>query len=176
MHPSAAQSFAATGFVKQMREYGYEEGETVTYLYDGPAGANLRERAQELIASGATLIYSATTPATKAALNAARGTDTIVIFGPVNDPVDAGFVDNLRTPGGQATGVTLAPSTAKRLAWFAQFSPDVHRILVPFNPNDNSATTSLARLEAHAAALGLVIVAEAVSTPDEVLALFADLP
>ncbi len=28
LHPSAAQSSAATGFVVQMREYGYEEGET----------------------------------------------------------------------------------------------------------------------------------------------------
>lgn len=176
LHPGTEQTSAASGFVEQMRDYGYEEGSTVTYLYDGPAGANLTDRAQELVTSGATLIYSASTPATKAALNAARGTDTIVIFGPVNDPVGAGFVDNLRTPGRSTTGVTLTPSTAKRLAWFAQFSPSVQRILVPFNPNDKSATTSLARLETHAAALGLVIVAEAVSSPDEVLALFADLP
>lgn len=178
LHPGAGQKPAAMGFMSQMRDYGYEDGATITYLYDGAAGQGkaLTTRAQALVAGGAAVIYSASTPATKAALTAAQGTDTIVVFGPVNDPVAAGFVETLRAPGGKATGVTLAATSAKRLSLFKDFDPSLARILVPFNPDDTSATTSLARIEPHAVSLGLEIMAHPVNDPAEVLALLEDLP
>ena len=178
LHPSAVHTPAVSGFIEQMREYGFEEGSSVVYMYDGPVGSgkNLVDRAQELVASGATLIYSASTPATKTALEAVRGTDVKVVFGPVNDPVGAKIVESLRRPGGAVTGVTLAPSTARRLAWFKEFDPSVSRVLAPFNPDDQSSTTSLARAESAAVSLGLEIVPHEVRNPDEVRALFGSMP
>ena len=82
LHTSAVHTPAVSGFVEQMQEYGFEDGATVTYLYDGPVGSgkNLNDRAQELVRYGATLIYAASTPATKAALSAASGTNVKVVL------------------------------------------------------------------------------------------------
>ncbi|MBO6777307.1 MAG: ABC transporter substrate-binding protein [Marinibacterium sp.] len=178
LHPSKVHSPAVTGFKEQMQEYGYVEGSTVTYLYDGPAGSGkeLSHRAKELVEQGATLKFTASTPATKTALAAAEGTDIQIIFGPVNDPVGAGIVDSLRRPGGNATGVTLAPSTARRLAWFKEIDSTATRILVPYNPRDRSSMTSFSRVNAASASLGLKIIASEVENLDDVRALFSALP
>lgn len=178
LHPTKVHNAAVAGFKEALREYGYEEGKTVTYLYEGPVGSGKRlaERAREIVASGANVIYTASTPATKAALKAAHGTEIVVVFGPVNDPVGTDIVESLRRPGRPVTGVTLAPSTAKRLAWFREFSPTVERILVPFNPEDGSSTSSLRRIEAGAKSLGIDLETRIVRNPDEVSALFRTLP
>lgn len=178
LHPTKVHRPAVMGFIDALKEYGYEEGRSIVYHYEGPAGvgASLIERAKELRALHPDVIYTASTPATKAALEATRGTDIVVVFGPVNDPVGAGFVESLRRPRRPVTGVTLAPSTAKRLGWFTVFSPDIRHVLIPYNPEDKSSTSSLRRLEVAASSLGLDLEPRIVRTTEEVRVLFRALP
>ena len=122
------------------------------------------------------IIFSSSAPATKAARDAVAGTDVAVVFGPVNDPVGANIVDSLNMPGGQITGVTLPRNTAQRFAWFKEFMPDINRVLIPFNPNDPSSTTSLNRVKSSLDEVGITIVEHPVRDVAGLRALLQDLP
>ena len=64
------------GFKKGMTELGYIEGRNIRYVYEGPTTKmdKLAAAVQTLLAAGADLILSITTPATIAAKQATAGT------------------------------------------------------------------------------------------------------
>jgi ABC-type uncharacterized transport system substrate-binding protein len=121
---------AVAGFKEGMAELGYVEGENVTYIYEGATNSidTLDSVAQGLVEADVDLILSITTPATQAAQWATAGTEILVVFVPVTDPVGAGIVDSLRNPGGNITGVTFGTQEGRRLEWLIQM---VLRQLLP---------------------------------------------
>jgi putative ABC transport system substrate-binding protein len=165
------------GFKAGMAELGYVEGENVTYVYEGPTGSvdKLDAAAQQLVAADVDLILSMTTPATQAAKRATDGTDIPVVFVPVTDPVAAGLVQSLRLPGGNLTGITTGGSEEKRLQWQAELVPNLKKVYVPYNP-DSSSKVSLAITQAAADKLGIELVLQVATTPDEVTAAIQAMP
>lgn len=97
-----------TGFQAGLADLGYIEGDTVTYLYGGAAGeiAELDAAAEDLVTAGVDLILAIGTPASQAALRATGATESPIpiVFAAVFDPVLAGLVRSLDTPGGNLTG------------------------------------------------------------------------
>lgn len=51
-----------------------------------------------------------------------------VVFAPVNDPVDAGIVANLRRPGGNITGIRRPTGDGLRLQWLKRIVPAVRNV------------------------------------------------
>ncbi len=120
------------GFKEGMTELGYVEGENVTYLYEG-ATVDMDELdsvAQGLAAANVDLILSITTPATQAAQRATADNNIPVVFVPVTDPVGAGLVDSLKSPGGNITGVTFGIQEGRRLEWLIQVAPAIEQVSV----------------------------------------------
>ena len=167
------------GFKARMAELGYQEGQNITYIYQGPASsiAALDPIARELVAARVNLILALSTPATQATQRATAGTTLPVVFAPVTDPVAAGIVADLRRPGANITGVALGTdSEARRLEWLLKLTPHVRRIYVPYNPDDASARSSLAAIRAAAPKLNAELQTREARNTTEITAAIAGIP
>jgi putative tryptophan/tyrosine transport system substrate-binding protein len=166
------------GFKKSMTEFGYAEGENITYLYEGATNSikTLDAVAQGLVEANVDLILSVTTPATQAAQRATAGTDIPVVFVPVTDPVAAGLVKSLRQPGGNMTGVTFVLQEGRRLEWLVHIASSIEKIYIPYNPDDRSAALALEMASVTAAELGIELITREARTPEEVIAAIEQIP
>jgi len=158
MHTIGVANLAAAfepmldGFKAGMEAEGFVEGENVTYLYDGPA-ANPDELVQvleKLKSEKVDLVLSFGTTATLRAKQVMEGTDTPIVFGPVTDPIASGIVTDLQKPGGNITGIRTGNPTPKRLEWLMAIAPDIKRLYVFSQPQDNSSVQALDALTAAA--------------------------
>jgi putative ABC transport system substrate-binding protein len=164
-------------FKEGMAELGYVEDENVTYIYEGEVGVDkLDAVAQGLVAADVDLILSLTTPATKAAQKATADTDIPVVFIAVTDPVGAGIVDNLTSPGGNATGITYTSQEGRRLEWLTQVDPTIEQIYIVYNPEDQSPVLALESVSETAKQLGIELITREASTPEEAAAAFENIP
>jgi putative ABC transport system substrate-binding protein len=178
-------SFAAVfepvveGFKAGMAERGYVEGENVTYVYDGPAAdmQGLEADLQDMLSKHKfDLFLTAGTPATTLAKAQLEEKNIPIVFAPVNDPVGSGLVASLTSPGANLTGIRAPDSTGKALEWLVKIVPGVKRVFVPHNPNDNSSVQSVNSLQTAAAELGVELVIQEVSTPEEIAAVSTHFP
>jgi putative ABC transport system substrate-binding protein len=167
-----------TGFKEGMAELGYIEGENITYIYDGATVDldKLDAVAQGLVAAEVNLIFSVTTPATKAAKQATAGIDLPVVFGAVTDPVGAGVVNSLRQPGGNITGVTFGVQEARRMEWLVRIAPAIKKIYIPYNPEDQSPVLALAAVRPIALKLGVELITREIRNPEELKAAIENIP
>jgi putative ABC transport system substrate-binding protein len=166
------------GFKEGMTELGYVEGENITYIYEGATDSidKLGPVAQGLVATDVDLILSITTPATQAAQQATADNDIPVVFVPVTDPVGAGIVDSLRSPGGNITGITFGIQEVRRLEWLIQVVPTIEQIYVPYNPEDRSAVLALETVSEAATALGVELITHKVRNLEEIAAAIDNIP
>lgn len=149
------------GFRAAMRNLGYQEGKQVTYLDAPPAGSveKLENIIRGHLDNKPDLIFVSSTPATLAVkrLTEASGKPP-VIFAPVNDPLAAGIVTDLKHPGGHITGIRLPLGDDLRLQWLTRIAPQAKRIFLPYSADDRSALKSVEQVTAAAAKLGLQLV------------------
>jgi len=166
------------GFRLGLRELGYGEGEQVVFDRAEPAGSikRLEPVIREKLARAPDLLVVSSTPATQAAMRLTAESKLPVIFAPVNDPIAAGIVASLAKPGGNLTGVRLAPGDAMRLWWLHELAPQVRRVLVPYTPGDRSAQGTLEQIRPLAGRLGLDLVERPLSDAGEVDRLVQALP
>jgi putative ABC transport system substrate-binding protein len=164
-------------FKEGMAKLGYIEGENITYIYEGVVGMDqLDAVAQDLVAADVDLIFSLTTPATKAAQKATAGTDIPVVFIPVTDPVGAGIVKSLTQPGGNITGITYSLQEGRRLEWLMQVVPTIEQIYIVYNPGDQSPVLALETVSETAKQLGVELVTRQAGTAEEAAAAFENIP
>jgi putative ABC transport system substrate-binding protein len=105
-HP--ALDVAREGFIDQMADEGYVEGENVEYILRNAEGdiSVAATIADYFVSENVDLIFSIATDCTQAAAAAVEGTDIPVVFAAVTDPVAAGVADSWEIPGGQVTGAS----------------------------------------------------------------------
>jgi putative tryptophan/tyrosine transport system substrate-binding protein len=143
-------------FRQGLRDFGYIVGESlfVEYRHAGKMPGELDAYAGELIALKVDAIVTASSQATRAALNQTR---TIPIVMMSTNPVGLGFVASLAKPGGNVTGVSLlGPEVSgKRLQLLKQAIVGITRVAVLWNPDDPAAHFSVEESQTAAAALGL---------------------
>jgi putative ABC transport system substrate-binding protein len=163
------------GFKAGMAAAGYREGHDVIYLSKGPAVTvdRLEGIIREHLAQKPDLFMVSSTPATQQVKRLTEGLAIPVVFAPVNDPLGAGIVADLRHPGGHITGVRLPAGDDVRLKWLTEIAPSARRVLVPYTPGDKSARTSLDTALAVAPALGVTILEQPVPGDADIAALLA---
>jgi hypothetical protein len=93
-------------FRARLREFGWVEGENAAFIARFSQGARgrLPALAAELVRLAPDVIATASTPATRTAMEA---TSTIPIVFITGNPLSAGLVSNLARPGGNATGQSI---------------------------------------------------------------------
>lgn len=127
-----------TALEEGLKGLGYVDGRTISLEYRFPN--EIPERfvslAADLAALKVDILVAVTRPA---AVAAQRATSTIpIVFIVVPDPVGTGLVESLARPGGNITGLThiAVELTIKRLALFKEAFPELSRVALLVNAND----------------------------------------
>jgi putative tryptophan/tyrosine transport system substrate-binding protein len=121
-----------------LRDLGYMEGQNIAIEYRYADGK--RDRYPELLAELVRLkvdliLVAAGDPLIRAALRATKSIP-IIMTGGGADPVEAGLVDSLARPRGNATGVTNLTTDlgGKRLELLKEAVPKLARVAVLYDP------------------------------------------
>ena len=128
--PMAPRQFQWDAFRARMRELGYVEGRNAQYEFRAPdkEGASYDALAADLVRLNVDVIVATAAIAIGAAK---RATQRIpIVMCPSADPVSEGFVESLRRPGGNVTGVAnlSEETTGKRLQLLREMLPKVARV------------------------------------------------
>ncbi len=165
------------GFRSELTSQGYEEGENLTYIYNGPTAADqIEEVALSFLEINVDLIFSIGTPATQALQEIFQDMDIPIVFGPMTDPVGAGVVEDLSHPSGNITGVMFGAQGGRGFQFLIQLIGEGKTVLIPFNPEDDSSSSEIAIIEALALEIDTTLVLVEVLDDDDVLVLINDLP
>ena len=145
-------------FVQGLQETGWTVGRNITMDVRWAAAdvESMRRFAKELVAQKPDLIFTSSTPATGAMVQA---TQTIpVVFVLVADPVASGYVASMPRPGGNVTGFTPIVSSlgGKWVELLKEIAPRTARVTFLFNPAAATFIDSyLTPFKAAAAAFGV---------------------
>jgi putative ABC transport system substrate-binding protein len=161
---SARNDYAwLSAFRKGMAESGRIEGRD--YVIDARFADGVRDllptRAAELIAAKPDVLL---TPGDGTLPTVLSQTKAIpIVFATASDPVGLRFVQSLRRPGGNATGLSTQASDLgiKRLQILRDAFPQIVNVAVLFEPGHSSGRAQLAELEKGALELKLRITAVA---------------
>jgi putative ABC transport system substrate-binding protein len=154
---------------KALQKLGYVQGQNliVERRYASGKLDRLPSMAKELVQVSADVILAIGLPAIQAAKDASA-TTPIVFYGNF-DPIANGLVRNLARPGGNVTGILIAPEgtlAAKKLELLTETVPQAKRIamLVPDDPT--STTVQIQEAQNAATALRVTLNAVAVRGGD----------
>jgi putative tryptophan/tyrosine transport system substrate-binding protein len=129
---------AREAFRQRLRELGYVDDDSLTFVERYAEGRleSLAALAAELVQLEVDIMVAIGHAAVRASQQATRTIPIVMLIG--GDPVSAGLVASLARPGGNLTGVTaLSPKlSAQRLAFLKEAVPQVTRMAVLFNPDD----------------------------------------
>jgi putative tryptophan/tyrosine transport system substrate-binding protein len=144
-----------------LRELGYIEGQNIAIEYRYAEGEQDRNRqlAAELVRLKVDLILvSAGDPSIRAAKNATK-TIPIVMMGASIDPIEAGYVRSLASPGGNVTGLSLFTTElgGKRLELLKEAVPKLSRVAVLYEAGNRNSILQLNEVQTAARALGLTV-------------------
>jgi hypothetical protein len=129
LDPGIPQHFEA--FRRGMRDLGYVEGNSISYIYRTAAGRAepVSRFASELVALKPDVIVTASAVPIRALKEA---TSTIPIVFVLADAITTGLVNNLAHPGENLTGLSFLNTelSAKRLELLLEMLPNIRRIAV----------------------------------------------
>jgi putative tryptophan/tyrosine transport system substrate-binding protein len=156
--PQAAPRIAA--FAQALGELGWAVGRNVQLDYRWGAGdiERYRKYAAELIALAPDVVMGVGVLIAQSLLQASRSVP--IVFVSVTDPVNAGIVQTLARPGGNATGfLTLEYGmSTKWLELLKDVSPRLSRVGVMRNPINPSGAGQLGALQAAAPAFAVEMI------------------
>lgn len=133
LRPNAAGpgEFQSLGIPAALKRLGWVEGQNLTIerRWAGAGVATLPHLARELVQLHCDALLTVGQTATRAARDA-TGSTPIVLFGNF-DPLRAGLVDSLARPGGNITGVVIAPDgtlAGKKVELLKEAVPEAARV------------------------------------------------
>jgi ABC-type uncharacterized transport system substrate-binding protein len=157
-----------TSFAETLGRLGWVEGKTLSIDYRFAAGdsALFKRYAAELVNFNPDAILASTPPAVMALREQTR---TIpIVFVLIIDPVEQGFVQSLARPGGNITGLDqIAPELGGRLELLKETVPKLSRVVVLWNPQNQTSTRNWNELQDPARQLGLALHSLEVRNADE---------
>jgi putative tryptophan/tyrosine transport system substrate-binding protein len=163
-------------FCKGLSETGYVAGQNVTFAFREAKDnlALLPELARDLARHRVDVILAPGNGAAAAAAKAATATIPIV-FSNAGNPIGSGLVTSLSHPGGNITGVADfgIELSAKRLELLKLLVPAVSKVAFLVARKQPQAEREIANARGSAGSLGIDIVAEWVSTVENIDAAFA---
>ena len=173
-NPSPEDKEITLGIRKGMERFGYIEGKNTTYLLSEDSrtvGADIRDMA----AKNASLIFTVTTPATKAAQEAVERSKISVVFA-MYDPVESGVIKSLSAPGINVTGVQIRGSIPKAIEWLLQAVPRVKHLYVPTAYDTKAARQSIEDIRTASSMLKLRVTVSEVSSVEQLRASLSSIP
>ena len=159
--PPLQSDDTVNGIPDALRELGYVEGRNLVIerRYAGGKPERLPALARELVQARVDIIIAVSAPAVLAAREASSSVP-ILMYGNL-DPVALKIVASLARPGGNTTGVLIAPDgtlAGKRLELLRAAVPQVKRFAYLLPPSDAATRLQMDEAKRAAAALGIELV------------------
>jgi putative ABC transport system substrate-binding protein len=151
-------------FIAKMEEYGYVEGENITYLYvdlvDVPLEESQAEYERQIKAmvEGGVDAFVTETDTDAVNLRALVGDETPIIFARSDDPVATGAVADLVNPGGNITGTVTNRPHERRLQLLTEIKPSTKKVYYIISSYALGADATLEQVQVVADDLGVEIV------------------
>jgi ABC-type uncharacterized transport system substrate-binding protein len=166
------EEIAKSPLLTSLRSLGWIAGQNIVFEPRFAEGQTdrLPALAADLVRLKVDVIATLTNQETLAAKQATNSIPIVMLLGV--GPVEAGLVASLARPGGNVTGVTVAPiAGGKYLELLREALPNVARVGILSDPTF-PGHTPLQRLEADARRLGLTLVFIGAQQPEDVAAAF----
>ncbi len=146
-----------TGLLEGFRDLGYVDGRNIIleHRFPNEMPERFRTMTAELVALKVDVLVTVGTQTAPYARDATTSIPVVFIFVP--DPVGSNFVDSLRRPGRNMTGLSQfgADIVLKRLQFLKDIIPGLSRVALLVNPNTEVASLYKRVTETAAAELGL---------------------
>ena len=164
------------GFAKRLSELGWTDGRNVTIEYRWAAGENQQmvEFAAEFVRRRVDVIVTSA----NGVRISRQATSTIpIVFAAFNDPVAAGMVESLARPGGNVTGLTVAPSdlASKRISLLREIIPKFRRLAAMANVAASGFSKEIEGIRTTASALNIEAKILELRTADDIAPALAKL-
>ncbi|HRX58754.1 MAG TPA: ABC transporter substrate-binding protein [Eubacteriales bacterium] len=124
--------------------------------------------AKNMAAKEYDMIIAIATPAAISAYAATANTDIPVIFSAVSDPLAAGLVDDMTTPGGNCTGTSDVLDLSAQLEMIRAFQPDAVNLGVLYTTSEANSVSQLKTLNELAPEYGFTVVSQGVQTAADI--------
>lgn len=148
------------GFLRGLREHGYEAGNNIIIEYRSADGdrEKLTFLAEELVELKVDVIVAPAGPPLLAARDATRTIPIVMMFSA--DPVTAGLVQSLARPGGNVTGVSMqnVELAEKRLELLKEAIPAITRVAVLWDSSNVMVHREWEATQRTARRLGITLV------------------
>jgi putative ABC transport system substrate-binding protein len=143
-----------------LQQLGWTEGRNlqIDYRFGAADVDRARRYAAELVALAPDVIQASGTGPMAAVHEATRTVP--IVFAQVPDPVNAGFVDSLARPGGNATGFSVSEeygSSGKWLELLKEIAPQVTRVAVLRDPTIAAGIGQTGAIQSVAPSLGVQV-------------------
>ena len=168
-HPAMEEII--TSMQEELARLGFRDEGEITYgIYNAGGDPNkFTAVAQSAISANPDLIVALATPTARAAVKENAGR-LPVVFSAVTDPVGAGIVASLDSPGGNVTGVSDAWPYEAQLRLIRDLCPDAKRLGIVYNPAEENSAYGMAIIRDSAPDLGFQITERTVANEGEVAA------
>lgn len=160
-------SASRQGFLDVLEEAGYVEGDNLEVDYQNAQGdqANLQSMAERLSGNN-DLILAIATPSAQTLANIEK--DIPVLFTAVTDPVDAGLVASLETPGANITGTTDAGPIEEQIKLLLSVAEDAETIGIIYNSSEPNSVIQAEEAEEYLVEADKEVRVVTVSSTNEV--------
>ncbi len=160
-------SAAREGFVSELADNGYVEGENLELDVMNAQGdqSNLQSMSEQL-ASNNDVMLAIATPAAQSLATAEQ--DKPILFTAVTDAVDAGLVESNEAPGMNLTGTSDMVPIDEQVALLLSIVPDAQTIGIIYNSSEPNSEIQANLAQAALEAAGVEVQVSTVTTTNDV--------
>lgn len=148
------------GFLDQMKEEGFIEGENIEFdIKNSQGDPNLAKTIADKFATDKVdAILAITTPSSQAAAMATKNTGIPVVYIAVSDAVGAGLISELDKPSGtNVTGVYSADPVEEQMDLIKEFQPSLQKLGVIYNAGEANSASNVKRIKEYLKDKGEVV-------------------
>ncbi|MGT2800643.1 ABC transporter substrate-binding protein [Streptococcus marmotae] len=160
-------SAARKGFIAELEENGYKEGEKITLDYQNAQGdqANLQTISEQLVGDN-DLILAIATPAAQSLATASM--DTPVLFTAVTDPLSADLVSSMEEPGGMLTGTSDQAPIDQQIDLLGKAVPHAKTVGILYTTSERNSEVQVEAAKPLLEKAGYKVVVKGISNTNEV--------
>ncbi|MEG0288940.1 MAG: ABC transporter substrate-binding protein [Carnobacterium sp.] len=158
---------AREGFLSELAEAGYVEGENLVVDYQNAQGdqANLQSMSNQLAGEN-DVILAIATPAAQTLANLTS--QDPILFTAITDPVDAGLVESNDVPGTNLTGTSDMVPIEDQVSLLLSLTPDAQTIGIIYNSSEPNSKIQADLAQKALEAAGVKVKVSTVTTTNDV--------
>lgn len=158
---------AREGFLAELEDEGYRDGETVDIHYQNAQGdqSSLPTMSEKLLADNDLVLGIATQPAQSLTTVSSK---TPVLFTAVSDPVSAKIIKSFEQPGGRATGTTNMAPVSERVALLQKVMPNLKKVGIMYTTNELNSELQVKKAKKAFKEAGIETVVKGISSTNDI--------